>query len=176
MSKGYFVWHESVKIKNRHDLIDPRMAIVRHIGWDRTTSDDTPWTTPEPNNYNRAIMVARPAIPPMVKNCICYQQEDKFWWMVSLVTADIKSLYDAWEFTQPYHVRWFHPNAPGIKPQRKLLYGQNKNCDITANERLFAMGYYANLSSKYFGDDDTMLLSRLGPVRDRIFEDLSESS
>ena len=51
-----------------------------------------------------------------------------------------------------------------------MLYNRKNSPEMTAEERLYTMGYFAKLHSKYFSEDDTMLLERLGPIRTEVLE------
>lgn len=156
--------------KGMPNRIDPRVAIARHIGWINTHNYGypVPWRVPEPVNYNYAVRSGRPIECKFIQDQVFYRTEtDSRWWTVYYVPEDSLAAFDSWVKQQPIDYLWFHTRPPAIRTNQRLLYNK-KAAEINVNERLFQMGYYAKLGSKYFVDDDHALLSIMGPVRDRV--------
>lgn len=165
MSKPVTVWH------NPHNIPipaykDPRIPIARHIDWIKTYTIESTFTSPEPDNYNRAVYALTPIECKFIKDQVFYRDLTKHntWWTVYYVPQDQLENFDSWIKTQNYQLFWLMEKTVKLRSPMHLLYAR-KNSDITDNERLFQMGYYAKLGSKYFSEDDTMLLERLGPAR-----------
>lgn len=158
-------------LKNR---IDPRVPIARHIAWQATTNSGTPspWHVPEPNNYNYAVRGPRAYDCAFLQDQVFYREENsRRWWSVYYVTQDKIPQFEAWARQQSIDYLWFNSRAVPIRQNQRLLWN-TKCAELNDSERLFQMGYYANLRSKYFIDDDTELLSIMGPVRDRVLDGL----
>lgn len=154
--------------------IDPRVALARHMGWQAHTNhySPTPWRVPEPCHYNYAVRAGRPLNCEFIRNQVFYKDTDlKLWWSLYFVTEEHAQAFKLWAHAQPIDIYWFNSKQPVVKDYQRLLH--NTACaELNDNERLFQMGYYANLRSKYFVDDDTELLSIMGPVRDRVLTGL----
>jgi hypothetical protein len=165
MSRGFYI---GIPRKEQVDLpADPRFPIADHIGWTRPTLKlETDWSTPEPDNYNRAIMASKPILCPFLKDSVFYRDNVRSaWWSVYLVPPDQIEVFNEWFDQQEHIIRWHQPHPAAIRCRKGFLYNRKNGSDITAEERLFCMGYYAKLSSKFFADDDAPLLKRMGTVR-----------
>jgi hypothetical protein len=165
--------YRSLAVKGQR-TVDPRMPIAKHIGWTApfNKNSDSEWRVPEPNNYNQAVLADKPLDCPVVANAVYYKTPDG-WWSVYYVIEDDIETFREWIKTQSIQVYWFNNKPPALRNERKLLH-HKKNGDITDNERLFGMGYYSTLANKYFSDNDTMLLERLGSARAEALEVLYE--
>lgn len=148
---------------------DPRVAIAQHLCWNRTTLSEaeTNWSFPEPDNYNRAILSQRAIENKLVKYSVFYRQiTTGLWWSIYYVPKEEIDRFDAWAYQQDWLMLWTTKEASKPKKRKTLLWAA-KNAELTDNERLFCMGYYAKFKDKYLTDaDDKMLLDRLGPIRD----------
>ena len=164
---------------SRRDVLkcDPRVAIARHMDWQPNYNSKAAvaWTLPEPVNYNRAVCGPRPIECKFITNNIFYRDEKtQKWWSVYYVTEQLQAKFEDWIKLQDIEIYWFNCKPVRMREHQKLLYNI-KNGEINTNERLFQMGYYAKLGSKYFADaNDTMLLDRLGPIRDRVYDRAEE--
>jgi hypothetical protein len=173
MSKSVVTW------VNPHNLPlpsfkDPRVPIARHIEWVKSYSNENLFSLPEPDNYNRATLSLRGLECKFIKDQVFYRDiTTDNWWTVYYVPDSQTADFDQWIRQQPFLLSWQIAKASKIRPIIKLLHAR-KNSDVTDNERLFQMGYYAKLGSKYFSEDDTMLLDRLGPARADILKDVEE--
>lgn len=166
----YEVWDFWAQALKKSPDRDPRTFVAEHIGWTPSTTTATlsEWSLPEPNNYNRAVRALRPVDCPFVKNIVYYKKDGK-WWSLYHVTENLVERFKQWLETVDIEVYWYHNRQTIVRRPRTLLHAR-KNQDITENERLYTMGYYSRLGAKYFSEDDTMLLERLGPVRTDILE------
>lgn len=152
--------------------IDPRAALARHMGWQTPTNMITAseFNSPEPPNYNYAVRGPRAQICDLSSHTVFYR-EDSLWWSLYIVSGQKHQEMLAWADNLDIDIFWFNSKLPRRRSGRGLLFN-TKCADINTEERLFQMGYYSKLQSKYFSDDDRKLLSLLGPVRDRVLEGL----
>jgi len=167
--KGIFTWR--IARSNQQDLPDPRIRIAQHLNWTRVSTTETTFSVPEPDSYNRAFRSALPVECKFIKDNVFYRdlQTDN-WWNVYYVPEDKIKEFDIWQQLQPWDVAWRHNRVPVLRQRRHLLWVRNNLPDLSLNERLFTMGYYSDLSKKYFAEDDTFLLNRVGTARDTIYD------
>jgi hypothetical protein len=168
-SPRHVYWSYSYGFKQTKDFADPRVAVARQIAWAKTTSDVTDYSTPEPDNYNRAIFMSKPWECPLIEDQVVYYDSTRQGWITVMHVPEEQSVeVDQWIYTQPTLAVWRHLKPPRVKQQRKYLYTRdNKSAStLTDNERLYTMGYYDNLKTKYFSDDATYVDSLLGESRD----------
>jgi hypothetical protein len=163
------------RLKKTKKLDDPRIAISKHISWVRPTAYETEYAVPEPDDYNYAVCGTKPIECQFVKDQVFYKQKDNMWWSVYCVPVEQRTEFLTWLEKQQFEVYWCSSRNVNLRKRRPMLYARKNQPDLTLNERLFAMGYFTNLSSKYFSEDDTMLLERLGPARAEVFDDFSEN-
>jgi len=167
---SYQVVNFAAVYRGNQNRIDPRVAIARHLEWSKNTGYGlpTPWRVPEPDNYNHAIRTTHPVACDFIKDAVFYRDlTTNKWWNVFYVPTAQDTDFRAWVEQQDLDIYWFHTKAPAIREERRRLYNA-ANGEINTDERLFQMGYYADLSSKYFSDDDKKLLELMGPVRNRV--------
>lgn len=143
---------------------DPRAIISKHIAWDgyKGSSDTTSWSIPEPDNYNFAILAAKPIEYPGV-NDQCWFKWEEFWLSCyydhSLEYID----FIRYTFTQDFIAYW-HPRRK-IKPkirERLLDRDIRKNIiSLPENHILWYQNHYTGL--KYKCDDfDTIVEKYIG--------------
>lgn len=171
----YQTFNFAAQYRGNPSRIDPRVPIARHMDWVKTTGTvPTAWRVPEPDNYNHAIRTPRPIVCEFVKDAVFYRDlATNKWWNVFYVPEHQVEAFRAWVDQQDTDLYWYHTKPPAIRPSRPRLYN-TAQAEINVDERLFQMGYYAKLGSKYFSEDDKKLLELLGPVRNRVLDDLSE--
>lgn len=176
---SYIEFDYNAQYRGRQNGVDVRVPIARHINWTQNTNPGTTireWRVPEPDNYNYAIRTAKPVYCKFIKDAVFYKElATNKWWNVFYVPQEQIKEFDAWARAQDMDYLWYHTKPAKIKPYKKMLYNTKKG-DISTEERLFQMGYYATLRDKYFTDaNDKTLLDRLGPVRDCVLNmDLDE--
>lgn len=165
MSKGNFTWHPSMGDLSREDLPDPRYPVAQHIGWHRAIKGITEFHTPEPDNFNRAIMAQLPIESHIIKDNVFYRDllRDR-WWSLYYVPADKVVEFDTWLYQQPYELIWRHSKAPVVRPRKPLLFSRINYPEMTLNERLHTLGYYDKFKIQLLPDDEYWQ-QRLGPAR-----------
>lgn len=164
----FVAWDVIPNFKPKHDFIDPRILVARHIGWKKTTSEYTDYSTPEPENYNRAIFTTRPMECPVIEDQVIYYDSVRLGWITLMYVPDHKlKLVDTWICNCDKLAVWHHSKPPKVKPERTLLWtrGNMNDKNLSDNERLYTMGYFAEFKVKYFSDDATYVDSLLGPAR-----------
>jgi hypothetical protein len=150
------------------ELPDPRVAIARHIGWTKTTSAFTEYTTPEPNNYNRSVCDVKYRICNFIEDQVYYfDAHRQLWFTVYYVPEQQITEFDIWMDALSVQARWRPSLCSKLRPQRRLLWAKASTSDhtLTDNERLFTLGYYDELRSQHFTTDDSFLNSALGQRR-----------
>jgi hypothetical protein len=162
-------WNYTRHFKLAQDLIDPRIAIARHLGWYRGTAPFTDFPTPEPDNYNRAIFAAKPINCELIEDQVFYYDVNRsYWFSVYYVPDEQVNEFETWIQIVKPTAYWRHLTAPKVRPQKTLLWTRdNKSINtLTDNERLYTMGYYENLKVKYFSNDTAYVDLQLGKSRD----------
>ena len=151
---------------------DPRIPIARHMDWSKTHTKESYLSQPEPDNYNRSLCAKKPIECKFIKDQVFYKDyKEDLWWTVYYVPETQEAAFDVWVRKQNFLLYWHISKATKVRPRVPLLAAR-KNSDITDNERLFTMGYYAKLNSKYFSElSEDWLLAKLGPVRTEILTD-----
>jgi hypothetical protein len=158
-------WRYGTGYLGLHNLVDPRIAIARHLQWQRPSTNTTDYTLPEPENYNRAIYTIKPMELPWVQDQIIYKEPHKPGWITACYLTEAEAVkFDQWA-TMMDMTYWRHlrPAVPR-RPRLLLARGATKS-ELSLDERLLTMGHYKNLVVKYFDGDPQYVQSRLGPVR-----------
>tara|TARA_R110000822_G_scaffold178429_1_gene318380 strand:+ start:97 stop:462 length:366 start_codon:yes stop_codon:yes gene_type:complete len=103
----------------RHEYPDPRIAIARHIGWQKYTGDETSFSVPEPDNYNRAVFTDTAVECPFIENQVIYKDSVRNGWVCVMLVADEQTgEYTAWQERLAPRAHWHHIRAPKIKKSR----------------------------------------------------------
>lgn len=144
-------------------LIDPRIAIAKHINWNRPHSE-TEWSQPEPDNYNRAVLDHRARFCDFVSEQVYYYDEYRQGWISCYYVPDSQhAQFDAWlsHFNPPavWRIR-----GVALRQRRPLLWNRKGSMVVTDNERLYTLGYYDYLA-KYFSKGDIRLRLPVGEAR-----------
>lgn len=161
-------WTYGPEFKGQQDFPDPRIIIARHTGWKKTTGEFTEYTTPEPDNYNRAIFADYPIDCSIIEDQIIYYDDSKKSWITLMYVPEEQIVeVDSWIHQCKPKAIWQHNKPPKIKPQKSLLWTRDNISDrnMTDNERLYTMGYFEDLKVKYFSDDPEYVDSLLGRAR-----------
>jgi hypothetical protein len=164
----FMYWTYSPTFKNKHNFIDPRIIIARHIGWLKNNIEVTDFSTPEPDNYNRAVFTTTPQECLLIEDqIIYYDNQNNGWITLMYVPPEQIEDVDDWICSCNKLAVWCHLKPPRIKQQRSLLWARHNISDTnqTDNERLYTMGYYENLKVKYFSDNTEYVDSLLGEAR-----------
>ncbi len=102
----------------RRDYIDPRIQVAKQIGWNKLPGD-TPYTVPEPDNYNRAVVTDKPVECLAIEDQVIYKDQSKNAWVTLMYVPDEQlSEYDLWLKLQTVRAHWQHTRAPKLKKQR----------------------------------------------------------
>jgi len=105
----------------RRDYIDPRIPIAKQIGWTKLHGD-TPYTVPEPDNYNRAVVTAKPVECLGIEDQVIYKDRSKNAWITVLyVPEEQQAEYDLWLKRINPRAHWQHTRAPKLKKQRSYV-------------------------------------------------------
>ena len=103
----------------KYQFADPRILIARQIGWAKYGGEETSYSVPEPDNYNRAVLCDRPVDCTFVEEQVIYKVKDG-WISVALVAEELQGEYTAWlERLQP-RAYWQHTKPPKIKKTRAM--------------------------------------------------------
>ena len=161
-------WTYGPEYQGLPDLPDPRIAIARHIAWFKSSTEYTDFPTPEPDNYNRAVIANVPIDCSTVKNQVFYYDQKRNHWVTVMHVPEEQCIeVDSWIKQCRPQAIWQHNKPPHVKPRKTLLWTRDNISDtnMTDNERLYTIGYYENLKSKYFSDDTSYVDSLLGSAR-----------
>ena len=147
-----------------HD--DPRVPIARHIGWKKSYTPYTEYSTPEPDNYNHGILLEKPILCDFIRDQVVYRRAKLgHWWTMFVVPEEQEAEFITWLHTLQVIVYWYAPRAIKPKERKPHLWSKKTQAELTDNERLYTMGYYKNLESKYFTEDNKELSLRIGNPR-----------
>ena len=106
--------------KPKRDYIDPRIPIARQIGWQKFAGE-TPYTIPEPDNYNRAVVSDKPVECVFVEDQVIYKDTSRGLWItVLLVPEEQHDDYDSWLAKLKPQAYWQHTKPPKLKKQRLI--------------------------------------------------------
>ena len=149
---------------------DPRIAISKHIAWVRPCAMETEYCLPEPDDYNYGVLGKEIVECKFIEDNVFYKDlNTDMWWSIYYVPKDKVEKFLTWLEQQTFELYWNSQRSGTLRNKRPLLYVRKNQPELTTEERLYSMGYYANLHSKYFSDNDTILLERLGPARAEIW-------
>jgi hypothetical protein len=121
MAKNNLMFWTYLKDKPKRDYIDPRILIARQIGWQKLAGNETPFSVPEPDNYNRAVLTDKPVECRAVENQVIYKDANKQGWVTVLyVTEDELQAYNRWLATVNPRAHWQHTRPPRLKEHRVI--------------------------------------------------------
>jgi len=164
----FMFWSFSPEYQGRRDFIDPRVVLARYLGWKKTFAEYTDYSTPEPDNYNRAVFQSQPTECALIEDqVIFYDSLRQGWITLMYIPREQLTEVNTWITQLNPQADWRYYKAPQPKPNRHLLWTRHnfRKDEQTENERLYTMGYYENLKSKYFSDDAEYVDSLLGTAR-----------
>ena len=110
-------WTLSPEYQPKRNLPDPRIAIARHIGWNKYYNELTEYPTPEPDNYNRAILSLLPVDCKIAEDQVIYKVNEG-WITVMLIEDDQINEYETWLKVHSPRAHWQHTTAPKVKARR----------------------------------------------------------
>ena len=139
-------------------LPDPRVAVSRHINWDKANINNYPnhtlWHTPEPDNYTHAVWHQKPHELPDIEHQCWYRDRAGGGWMSLYIipVAQQQIFVDYFTANQVWASWVYHKPVPMRTRISNINYDLNrswgKNAPRTDDERFFDMGFYDNLVAK----------------------------
>ena len=151
MNKDKWVMSKTTTHGGRYSA-DPRLLLARHISWLRPYSTDTEFSTPEPDNYNYAVLNSQIEECPFIKNHVFIRdQKTKYWWTIYHVLEDQEQAFLAWAEPKNF-ISCFTPHrCSKLRQRRQFLWARANNSDsvISENEHLYITGYYDNLQQQF---------------------------
>jgi len=152
-------------------VTDPRLDISKHISWTKSAMPYTDFSYPEPDNFNHAVLNYKSIECPLPISQVFYKEKKgNLWWSVYCVEEKHHNDFIDWLYTQKVVVYWYNSKNPIKRHRRQLLWHKKSQNELTDNERLLTMGYYADLKSKYFCEDNKMFDSRIGIPREGVYD------
>jgi len=139
---------------------DPRIAIARHIAWIKPITPDTEYSLPEPDHYNYCGLATRPIDCEFIADQVFYQDKKTgLWWSIYYVTEENNDAFLAWSESIEFIQCWTPFRQTKMRTRRGMLWARHNISEgnQTDNERLYTMGYYEKLKSKYFDDDEKFI-------------------
>jgi hypothetical protein len=122
MRKNKYIFWEYNMPKPRRDFSDPRLPVARHIGWQKLFGAETMYCTPEPDNYNRAIMTKKPIECVFVEDQVIYKDLNKDMWITLMyIPDDQQGEYETWINRLQPCAHWQHTNAPRIRLRKDSM-------------------------------------------------------
>lgn len=156
------VWHYSPNYLGLKTLVDPRIAIAKHLDW-RSITKNTTWTQPEPDNYNAAIFSSLPLDYAEARHQVFYRSDyHKGWFSVYYIKPSLIETYHDWIQTQPCWATWFTVKPAAFRYKLTILENKphRQTRDLSESERLYQMNYYNRL--KYKCVDSNIIDARVG--------------
>jgi hypothetical protein len=151
MNKDKWVMPKNTTVGGRY-ITDPRLLLARHISWLRPHSTDTEYSTPEPDNFNYAVLNPGMEECPFIKNHVFIRDvKTKYWWTIYHVPEAQEEDFLNWAEPRNF-VSCFTPHRYSkLRRRRPFLWARANNSDsvISENERLYLMGYYDNLQQEF---------------------------
>lgn len=166
-------------------LPDPRISVVRHMGWQLPVNISL-YSGAEPDNYNFAVFDHRPHDFKFIQHQCWYKIDHVFkrkkvlgWIGLYIAEERLQSILFNREILkiQPEAV-WRYDKARLIRPkrtelQRERFHYKSKDGNLTTEERLYQLGYYENLQRKYF-DGDERFIKVVGQPRGFVLDSYPE--
>lgn len=146
--------------------LDPRLPIARHIEWTRS-SGDTFYSSPEPDNYNYAILAPEPLDTKFIRNQVFYHDLHRQGWISVYFVLNLQQAqFTQWLEQQPWRSYWYCWRPPKLRPMKPLLWNRLHALELTLTEKLYLDGYYEKFVAKYPCDGLAEFIhNRLGPAR-----------
>lgn len=170
-------WTYDPAVIGKKTFVDPRIAIARHIGWEKYTGVDTTWPSPEPDNFNAAVFTARPVGCDFIRDQVIYYDEYRVGWMTVMLVLDNQTEdYAQWLVDINPMAHWQYPKPAPVRPRRNFLRLRGEvdpTKEMTLNERLYTMGYFETFERKYCANT-TIVSSRVGLPRGNLMDFIQE--
>jgi len=112
-------WTYTPEFEGKQNFADPRIAIARQIDWQKHFTVYTEYSTPEPDNYNRAIWSLLPLDCHIAEDQVVYKDiVNNGWITVMLINAELIEEYEKWKTIHRPRAFWQHSNPPPVKSRR----------------------------------------------------------
>ena len=161
-------WQYSPEFTGSYQLLDPRLPIARHIGWEKYTGPDTAWTVPEPDNYNAAAVFKQARCCDLAQDQVIYKNIHlDLWFTVVLIPEAQIPDFNRWIILNQPLAWWKYRRAAPVRPRKTILQQRGQGDgrkELSLNERLYTMNYFEKLGIKYALTDD-IIASRVGLPR-----------
>jgi hypothetical protein len=119
MPRNKYIYWTYKSNRPRRDYADPRILLVKHIGWTKLFGTESQYCIPEPDNYNRAVVSKKPVECVFVEDQVIYKDITKNIWITLMYVPDEQlGEYEAWITRLQPDAYWQHSNAPKLR-QRK---------------------------------------------------------
>lgn len=164
-------WKFSEGYEPNTQFIDPRLAVVKHTGWQaQTKNGKTSNSLPEPDNYNFAIFTAQPHDILDVKYQCWYRDRKRGGWFNLYVIQNVEqaNAIHKWLQNNTWMAYWEWAVSPKIRTKMPKIESDNKRMfrrvktEYTFDEVLYVQGYYDKLLEK--GADEIFLQQYTGTV------------
>jgi hypothetical protein len=122
MRKNKFIYWTYLGQQPRREYNDPRVPVARHIGWQKLFGTETVYCTPEPDNYNKAILTAKPVECVFIEDQVIYKDIVKgLWCTLMYVPEDQMGEYETWMNRLQPDAHWQHKNPPKIRTKKECM-------------------------------------------------------
>jgi len=122
MRKNRYIFWTYNMPKPRRDYNDPRLPVARHIGWQKLFGAETMYCTPEPDNYNKAIVTKTPTECVFIEDQVIYKDINKGVWITLMyVPEEQLAEYDAWMIRLQPQAHWQHLNPPKVRYRKESM-------------------------------------------------------
>ena len=112
-------WTYSPAFEGKQNFADPRIAIAKHLGWQKYSNACTEYATPEPDNYNRAIWSLLPVDCRITEDQVVYRDVARDAWItVMLIQQEDIETYENWKTIHDPLAFWQHNSPPPVKTRR----------------------------------------------------------
>lgn len=171
-------WKYYKEYQGKQDFDDPRLALIRHLQWQRSPTEHTVFSLPEPHNYNRGCFTMEPhECPDIAHQIIYYNPRYRGWVTLLYVVGDDQiDIYKNWLKTVKPLATWSNRKTASLKIRKPFLFnrGYVSDKEITDMERLWSMNLFSGLEGKYNGDYKIILDKYVGKPRDSIQDIINE--
>jgi hypothetical protein len=168
-------WHLKKGYEPTSIFIDPRLPVVKHIGWSMNVYHGKTFNrTPEPDNYNFAIFAKRAYDIEGIRFQTWYRDRMRGGWfsLSVLRTPEETQLAHNWLQANDWYGYWLYEAAPAIRPTMTSIEQQtlkkNTKPEPCLDELLFNQGFYDKLLIA--GLDEISLQRMVGTPREINYE------
>jgi hypothetical protein len=147
------------------NIVDPRLALAKHIGWNRPVGNETEYSLPEPDDFNYAVYDDKPHDCMLIENQVFYKDKKSLgWWTLYYVPEELLQDFFTWANPIDFKICWIPQRPSKMRRRRPLLHTRMCAPEQTPYERLYTMGYYDELQNEF----DIDITETLGKPRDNM--------